>query len=171
MDRRIRRLHADSRNKALREENEKLRAEAARAKKEDDPEIAMGKTFSELAEVLTDIKIKVPPELSIGPETQSLFGIFLKFPGTFASGVCNAATASQYEKFLFSVARRLIPFGLVDRAKVPSNVYWDKLATTNAGNRFLAEAQIRRSKAKNSRKEPQANNAAPNGTAEPPSDT
>lgn len=130
-------------NKALRDENEALRQTAVRAPNAAEPIVSMGKTFSELLNVIQDITIRVPRGVTGVGSKRSLADIFLSYSDHFAAGVKNNPGANDFEKFLYGIATQLIPFGLIERGRVPNYATWNNLITTKAGNEFLTELRVR----------------------------
>jgi hypothetical protein len=130
----------------LMKENEKLRAAAARSDKDTSEHSRRfaGRTMLELFMALHEIKIEIPMPLSGNVASMSLVELFVNNGPQLASGVTNGATASPAEIFLFKVAQRLAPFGLVEHAKVPSRVSWVKFHNSKLGNEFLTEAHFMR---------------------------
>lgn len=94
--------------------------------------------FSKIKEALGKILVQLPEELSEKKEKVSVEHIFAVFHDQFAIGVDNQSGTSKISFFLFSqVAPHLMKFGLVEKAKVPQRVFWEKIHTSKLGYEFL----------------------------------
>lgn len=99
-----------------------------------------GLTYEELKETLKKIKVELPQDKLYGDyagNELSTFHSFISFKDRFATGITNDFGMNAHSKFLFfTVAPKLMTFGLVEKVKV-SGAKYEKIQTSKLGFEFL----------------------------------
>ncbi|QJW48511.1 DUF4062 domain-containing protein [bacterium BFN5] len=125
-------------NRNLLKENKELRSSLEKALKSTNKEDSS--EFKTVRKALIDIKIEIPDALAGGKKgvTNSAYSIFVSNSDAFAIGVISGTDKSPGEQFLFyKVAPVLLTFGLVEKGKVPSGAYFQRIHTSRLGYEFL----------------------------------
>lgn len=133
----------------LETENEKLQASAANAKaiSPGPQDLFAGRTFDDLAAVLSAATITFPPkEPGQEPGSAPGFAVLATSPGIFAAGVSNQNGSGPRGKALFQFAGTLLSLGLAEHGHVPAGASWQRIQLSSEGKRFAAECQIRLAK-------------------------
>lgn len=132
----------------LSKENQELRAERDALKDRLQKSKENLASFEDIYTALLKENIKVPADVTGKDETIfSLLELAILCADQLAQGVSNAFTASKFESFIFhKVASQLAVYGLVEHAKTPASVHWQRLKLSKAGIKFFTEAKLRMSK-------------------------
>ena len=129
-------------NRSLRNELEKLRLQVETSKSGE-------ASFLELSNVLLKTKVPLPEEVfpGEGGKERSLLGLMDVYGDDLARGVSNSLRSSKVDGFLlYGVAAPLATYGLVEHAKVPANVYWQRMVLSKEGVKFLKWVRLRMAK-------------------------
>ncbi|GEL76307.1 DUF4062 domain-containing protein [Tenuibacillus multivorans] len=133
-------------NNELLKENNKLKEQIYKLENQLEKENEInGYSFEEIYNHLNEIRTELPEqileELDIEEDKHislTVLDSFVAYKDKFTVGIHNPVGMSEENRFLFyKVAPELITFGLVDKTKV-TGVQWQRLQTTEAGNKFLA---------------------------------
>jgi hypothetical protein len=78
------------------------------------------------------------------PMQKTLLTLTVGASDELARGVSNQKQSPETELFLFyNVASRLAAYGLVEEAKVPANVFWQRLKLSKDGVKFVTHSKLR----------------------------
>ncbi|MFJ5360545.1 hypothetical protein ACIPUG_06255 [Pectobacterium sp. CHL-2024] len=109
--------------------------------------------FTELAEVLNEIKITIPHK-KIKSDTDietNLLNIFVTFKDSFVNGITNDISMKDWDNYLFyEISPMLKIHGLMENEKV-TGVRYRRYVATELGTKLLAyveKAKIKKSKEK-----------------------
>ncbi len=134
--------------KKLSEENQKLKESlAAQESKAVSARSRYDEDFSEIADILKSVEIKIPAKINKGKESASdLFSIFINNKDALLNGVTDAASGSDLEEFFFfNICPKLQIHGLAEIEKV-AGVRWRRYSITKKGTAFLADYERRKFK-------------------------
>lgn len=109
--------------------------------------------YLSIKNALRKIEVKLPAYTANKTKEKAvdLLTVYVAVKDKLAIGVTNRASASKHEAFIFyEVASKLMTFGLVEKARVPSSVYWDKVQTSRLGHEFLRAVLAEEEEATNS---------------------
>ena len=127
-------------------ENSALREKITVLERAAGPQNNKDAEFTELYEVLKQILIDVPADLTDQGKAKKLdlFSIFWSMHERFVTGISNEFGMEDVDKFLFFTAGpKLVMHGLVEMEKVAGAKY-RRMSTTRQGQAFLAQYEKRR---------------------------
>lgn len=104
-----------------------------------------GLSYEQLNETLRNIYVEFPRDRVYGNHAGkeiSIFHSFISFKDSFATGITNDFGMAVHSKFLFfTVAPKLMTYGLVEKVKV-SGAKYEKIQTSKLGFEFLKQHEL-----------------------------
>ena len=129
-------------NQGLLSDLEAARRELATLKKRSG---SSARSHEELLDTFANTSVVVPSNVTGGdPIESTLINVFSWLGDALAVGVTNAKMADAKESFAFyTVAPKLMVFGLMEKDRVPASVMWQRVHLTEAGKSLLATVRIK----------------------------